>query len=131
MLFFIYNIALTYYVYGQLFYGGSFKSDTWTVFQSRANVRSLCRLWNSKTSRGNLTLQLCFTSLRVFLYSSPFLAYQAAEFQFCPRLFGIYLYMYGLCGANRPCSTLCQTRTIEFTARYLGCTKTATFDYRN
>lgn len=30
-----------------------------------------------------------FLNLGIYFYSDPFLAYQAAEFQFCPRLFGI------------------------------------------
>jgi len=30
-----------------------------------------------------------FLNLGIYFYSDPFFAYQAAEFQFCPRLFGI------------------------------------------
>lgn len=33
----------------------------------------------------SLTLEYTF-------YSNPFLAYQAAEFRFCPRLFGIFVW---------------------------------------
>lgn len=60
----------------------------WGITKGRNNHRQIIInhqwFWDISYSGGSR-----FHNLGIYFYSDPFFAYQAAEFQFCPRLFGI------------------------------------------